>query len=65
MIRSAKIFCKKQLFDRDFLYGFFAKEGFLRNPEEFLKKSDDFFASENDVDDDSCNGFGDELKGIL
>jgi len=54
MVRFERKYFAGRLFDRDFLYGVFPSSGFVKDPEEFLRASEECSCNDAECDGDKC-----------
>ncbi len=54
------MYCKKRLFDRDFLYGASANAGFVKDPEELFQTPGESIHDEREHDENKCCGTDEE-----
>jgi len=60
MVRFEKLYCRKRLFDRDFLYGVSQNSGFVKDPEAFFSGPAENSSSDREMDEDTCKGTDEE-----
>lgn len=60
MVRFEKLYCRKRLFDRDFLYGVSQNSGFVKDPEAFFSGAAEHSTPDREADEDAGGGCDEE-----